>query len=72
MIDHQVRAHPSKDGLKRDDQLAWKMAEVAADPVEVDAEATDMIINRVIDNASVAIASLNREIGRASCRERVS
>ena len=60
MTPHEVRAHPSKDELPREDQLAWKMAEVAADPVEVDAEATDMIINRVIDNASVAIASLNR------------
>lgn len=57
---HDVRAHRSKDNLKREDQLAWKIAEVAADPVEVDAEATDMIINRIIDNASVAIASLNR------------
>ncbi len=60
MITHDVRAHRSKDNLKREDQLAWKIAEVAADKVEVDAEATDMIINRIIDNASVAIASLNR------------
>ena len=60
MITHAVRAHRSKDNLKREDQLAWKIAEVAADPVAVDAEATDMIINRIIDNASVAIASLNR------------
>ncbi len=60
MITHAVRAHRSKDHLKREDQLAWKFAELAADPVEVDAEATDMIINRIIDNASVAIASLNR------------
>ncbi|MEE2691544.1 MAG: MmgE/PrpD family protein [Pseudomonadota bacterium] len=60
MISHAVRAHRSKDNLKREDQLAWKIAAVAADPVEVDAEATDMIINRIIDNASVAIASLNR------------
>lgn len=60
MITHAVRAHRSKDNLKREDQLAWKFAEVAADPVEVDAEATSMIINRIIDNASVAIASLNR------------
>jgi 2-methylcitrate dehydratase len=60
MIIHDVRAHRSKDNLKREDQLAWKIAAVAADPVEVDAEATDMIINRIIDNASVGIASLNR------------
>ncbi len=57
---HDVRAHRSKDNLKREDQLAWKIAAVAADKVEVDAEATDMIVNRIIDNASVAIASLNR------------
>ncbi len=60
MITHDVHAHRSKDNLKREDQLAWKIAAVAADAVDVDAEATDMIINRIIDNASVAIASLNR------------
>lgn len=60
MITHDVHAHPSKNELKRENQLAWKIAEVAADSVEVDAEATDMIINRIIDNASVGIASLNR------------
>ena len=60
MITHDVHAHRSKDNLKREDQLAWKIAAVAADPVEVDSEATDMIINRIIDNASVAVASLNR------------
>ncbi|MEM1379473.1 MAG: MmgE/PrpD family protein [Pseudomonadota bacterium] len=60
MIDHQVRAHPSKDKLAREDQLAWKIAEVAADAVAPDDEATDMVINRIIDNASVAIASVNR------------
>ncbi len=60
MIDHKVRAHPSKDLLARGEQLAWKMAEVAADPVGLDDDVTDMIINRIIDNASVAIASLNR------------
>ena len=57
MTPQETRAHPSKDELPREEQLAWKMAEVAADPVEVDAEATEMIVNRIIDNASVAIAS---------------
>jgi len=60
MITHDVHAQPSKNELKREDQLAWKIAEVASDSIEVDAEATDMIINRIIDNASVGIASLNR------------
>ncbi|GGG62850.1 2-methylcitrate dehydratase [Kocuria dechangensis] len=58
---HQVRVHPSKDNLPREEQLAYKMAQVAADPVEVTPEVTEMVINRVLDNASVAIASLNRD-----------
>jgi 2-methylcitrate dehydratase len=60
MIVHDVRVHPSKDDLKRDDQLAWKIAGVAADKVAVPKDVTAMIINRIIDNASVAIASANR------------
>jgi 2-methylcitrate dehydratase len=59
-IDHSVRVYKSEENLAREDQLAHKIATVAADPVAVTAEVTDMIINRVIDNASVAIASLNR------------
>ncbi len=60
MLTHDVRVHPSKDGLKRDDQLAWKIAAVAADKVKVQRDVADMIINRVIDNAAVAVASVNR------------
>ncbi len=57
---HDVRVHPSKSKLPREDQLAWKIAGVAADPVDVPAETAEMIVNRVIDNAAVAIASVNR------------
>lgn len=57
---HNVRVHSSEENLARQDQLAWKIAEVAADPVEVDQEVTEMVINRVIDNAAVAAASLTR------------
>ena len=60
MISHDVRVHPSKDVLKREDQLAWKIAAVAADKVKVMPDVTDMIVNRIIDNAAVAIASVNR------------
>jgi 2-methylcitrate dehydratase len=58
---HPVRVHRSDENLAREGQLAWKIAEVAADPVEVSAEVTEMVINRVIDNASVAAASLTRK-----------
>jgi 2-methylcitrate dehydratase len=57
---HEVRVYPSKTHLKREDQLAWKIAGVAADKVAVTKDVTAMIINRIIDNASVAIASVNR------------
>ncbi|WP_194396717.1 MmgE/PrpD family protein [Microbacterium atlanticum] len=57
---HHLRVHRSDEHLPREGQLAWHIAEVAADPVEVDADVVDMIINRVIDNAAVAAASLTR------------
>ncbi len=57
---HDVRVHPEADRLAREDQLAWKIAAVAADPVAVQPDVAEMIVNRVIDNASVAIASINR------------
>ncbi|GAB0112954.1 MmgE/PrpD family protein [Acidisoma sp. C75] len=60
MIVHEVRVHPEADRLPRGDQLAWKIAEVAADPVPVEPAVAEMIINRVIDNAAVAIAAINR------------
>lgn len=66
MIDHEVRTHPSSARLAREDQLAWKLAAVATDPVEVTAEVTGMVVNRVIDDAAVAAASLARRPVRAA------
>jgi 2-methylcitrate dehydratase len=60
MITYDVRVHPSTEDLQREDQLAWKIAGVAADKVAVDKDVTAMIVNRIIDNASVAIAATNR------------
>lgn len=57
---HHTRVHRSDENLAREGQLAWHLAEIAADPVEVDADVVDMVINRIIDNASVAAASLTR------------
>jgi 2-methylcitrate dehydratase len=58
--EHHVRVYKSEENLPREDQLAHKIAVVAADAVAVTPDVTDMIINRIIDNAAVAIASLNR------------
>jgi 2-methylcitrate dehydratase len=60
MILHEVRTSSEKDALPRADQLAWKIAEVAADIAPIEPDVLDMIANRIIDNAAVAAASLAR------------
>ena len=60
MIDHKVRVYRSDEELPRESQLAWKIAAAAVDPVEVSDDVANMVINRVIDNAAVAAASLVR------------
>jgi len=61
LILHKVKVYPSKINLPRKKQLAWKIAEVASDNAKLNKNAVEMAINRIIDNASVAIASLNRK-----------
>ena len=57
---HSIRTHREAEGLARNDQLAWKIAAVAADPVPVEPAVADMIVNRIIDNAAVALAGVDR------------
>ena len=61
MIIHKVKVFPSKIYLPKKNQLAWKIAEIASDNANIDKKSAEMVINRIIDNASVAIASLNRK-----------
>ncbi len=60
MKQHTVRTYKSAEPLARADQLARKIAEVAADPVAVETDVVEMIGNRIIDNAAVAAASVAR------------
>ncbi|MBX2845363.1 MAG: MmgE/PrpD family protein [Saprospiraceae bacterium] len=61
MKNHTVRVYPSKENLPKEDQLAWKLAKITTDySAPISDEAIDMVINRIIDNASVAVASVNR------------
>ena len=57
----KVKVYPSVSKLKKKNQLAWKIAEIASDKAKLNEHAIDMVINRIIDNASVAIASFNRK-----------
>ena len=61
MILHKVKVYPSKINLPKKKQLAWKIAEIANDKAKLNKDAIEMAINRIIDNTSVAIASLNRK-----------
>ena len=60
MKSHRVRTYPSAEHLPREEQLAWKIAAVASERVAVSEAVVEMIGNRIIDNAAVAAASLNR------------
>ncbi len=61
MIRHILKVYPSKAKLNKKKQLAWKLAEIASDNAKLNKKSIDMVVNRIIDNASVAIASLNRK-----------
>jgi len=58
---HTVKVYPSKIKLSKKNQLAWKLAEISSDNAKLNKKSIEMAINRIIDNASVAIASLNRK-----------
>tara|TARA_B100000676_G_scaffold313277_1_gene392958 strand:- start:5101 stop:6639 length:1539 start_codon:yes stop_codon:yes gene_type:complete len=57
---HDLRVWPSAEPHAREEELAWQLAELACDPVPIDDDVIEMLCNRIIDNASVAMASLQR------------
>ena len=56
----EVKTHAEGLILPREDQLAWKIAAMAAASASIDDDVADMIGNRLIDNAAVALAAINR------------
>ncbi|MGB3697353.1 MAG: 2-methylcitrate dehydratase PrpD [Gordonia sp. (in: high G+C Gram-positive bacteria)] len=60
MINHEVRTRRSVEEFPITDHLAYKIAQVAVDPVAVPADTAEMIVNRIIDNAAVSVASVAR------------
>jgi len=61
LITYKIKVYPSKIHLPKKKQLAWKIAKIASDNTKLNKDAIEMVINRIIDNTSVAIASLNRK-----------
>jgi len=59
MIPHEVKVHPASSPLPREEQFAWKLASLATLPA-IDADTAAMVAARIIDNAAVALAAINR------------
>jgi 2-methylcitrate dehydratase len=59
MIPHEVKVHPAASPLPREEQLAWKLASLATLP-GIDADTAELVAARIIDNAAVALAAVNR------------
>ena len=58
---HELRVRASGERLDRESQLAWRIAEVACDPVAVEPDIIEIVKDRLIDTAAAAIAALNRD-----------
>jgi 2-methylcitrate dehydratase len=60
---HRVRVHPAAARLPREAQLAWKLATfaAAASAAGVDADVAETVAGRLVDNAAVALAALDRK-----------
>jgi len=58
---HELRVYPSKKDLPQSRQLAYKLAQVAADKPPIEEASREMVINRIIDNAAVALGAINTQ-----------
>lgn len=61
MQEHVIRVQKPGVPVAREDQFAWKLAQFATGERPLDNSVSEMIACRVVDNASVALASINRE-----------
>jgi 2-methylcitrate dehydratase len=58
---HEVRVRAAGERLDRESELAWRIAEVASDPVTVPSDIVEIVIDRIIDTTAAAVAALNRD-----------
>ena len=58
---HTVKVYPSKTKLSKKNQLAWKLAEISSDNAKLNKKVLEMVIKRIIDNASGDRAYWNRK-----------
>ncbi len=67
----EVRVYSEKEGLPKEKQLAWYIAELASQSHSINRNSpeVEMVGNRILDNASVALAGINRHpVKTARCQ----
>jgi len=72
MRTHDLRVHDSTEQLPREREFAWRIAEVAADPVPLEDDVVATVIDRIIDDAAVSVASLRRAPVAAARRQAIA
>lgn len=68
----RLRVAPSSRTPRREEQLAWAFAEASAATPGPEPEVAAMVINRVIDNAGVAVAAIGRRPVACARRQAVA
>lgn len=61
MQNSQIQIQKPGEKISKENQLAWRIAIMASENWSLTNDITEMVGNRMIDNAGVAIAALNRE-----------
>ena len=61
MKSYTIKLQKPGTKLEKKNQLAWLIANMAAEDWSLNKEISDMVGNRIIDNAGVAIAALNNK-----------
>ena len=61
MKSYTIKLQKPGTKLEKENQLAWLIANMAAEDWNLTKEISDMVGNRIIDNAGVAIAALNNK-----------
>ena len=61
MKNFNIKIQKPGENLKKQSQLAFRIAAMSSEDWNLTDEITEMVGNRIIDNAGVAVAALNRE-----------
>ena len=61
MLSNKITIPSSGKRIEKKNQLAWLLASMAAQPWDSNESINEMVGNRLVDNAGVAIAAINRD-----------